>query len=544
MCIFAIVLRYPMVEHERYQADSYYVHVLAGSIADEHRMKWALSPLSYFGYYPLSYPSGIPMVLAEASEMTGLSVETCILIFGWLIGIALVLGAYLIAREVLMSTGLSLLCALIVTISPRIVDTTYWVGSARTPLVLMMIFLFFMISRQAQDTLRWKTYMGLSVIIVIASVAIHHAAVLLLVFGMVYVLSAIMVGMARFKSRRDTRVRRAIGLYSAALTAGIVLTYFGVLGISQSDVGDGGGILGDTTTGLSVIAATLFSYLEQMSIGLVVAVFGVWYLLTRRYLTPKIVFVPLVVPAFIPIMGKTLYLSPLLTPFIAVVVAQGYLWVWNRKRLRKVVRGSLVALILVSLCLPTFLVTHWNNETYVTNDKVNVNGDFISSSIYLKQTYPDMPFIWNNEVLASEIAAYSGSPRVGWGVLGAIADLVNFTQVEENTKPNSWPQSMYRWQIWPDEQKIGDQMIYLINANPVFATRVNQFVEAVGYRQNFMFMLDQHASGSFTNYYVMNPSTFARNVSSGGDPNYFDAYLTYADERVAWYYIHLKPDTG
>ncbi len=541
--LFSVALRYPLVDHERYQADSYYVHILAGSIADEHRMKWALSPTSYFGYYPLSYPSGIPMILAETSAVTGLGIEACILLFGWIVGIALVLGAFLIAREVLVSTGLSLFCALIVTISPRIVDTTYWVGSARTPLVLMMIFLFFLVSRQAQDTVRWKIYIGLAIIIVAASAAIHHAAVLLLVFGMVYVLSAIMVAIARFKSRRDTRVKRAIALYSTALVAGITLTYFGVLGISQASMEGTVGILGETPSGFNMVVATFISYFEQMSIGLVLGVFGVWYLLTKRFLTPKTVFVPLVIPAFIPIMGKTLYLSPVLTPFIAIVVAQGYLWTWNRKMLRPVVRSLVILLLVVSLCLPSTLIDHWNNERYPTNDAVEVGDDVVLSAIYLGANYPGQPFIWNNEVLGSEVAAFSGSPKVGGGILAMIADLVDVSSVKNGTIKNDWPQSMYQWQIWPGEQDIGDGLIYMINYNGAdtgLKTYVDRFVKAVGNRTDFLFMVDQHAYTNFTNIYSMNPSKFASGALDGGMQGLFSSYVTYRDERVAWYFIHFE----
>ncbi len=539
MVAFSVVLRYPLVEHERYQADSYYIHLLAGSIADEHRMAWALSPTSYFGYYPLSYPSGIPMLLAEVSEMTGLNIEACILVMGWIVGIALVLATFLLAREVLLSTSLSVVCALIVTVSPRIVDTTYWVGSARTPLVLMMIVIFFLISRQAQDTMRWKLYTALTAFAVVTATSIHHAAILLVVFGMIYVLSAVMVSLAKFRSYRDNRVKRAVVLYSVALISGILLTYLGLLGISQTGLDAVGGVFGDTTGGLNTTLAVLVSYVEQMSIGLVFGAFGVWYLLTKRLLTPKTVFVPLVIPTFIPIIGKTLYLSPLLTPFIAIVVAQGYLWIWDRKRFRSAARFFVVGLVMVSLLLPPVFVTHWNQESYVTNDTVEVRDDVVPAANYLRANFPKEPFVWNNEVLAAEIAAISGSVNVRGGVPSVIGDLVNISDVKDHTEQNHWPQSMYQWQIWSGENTIGDDMIYLMNYDGV-KTRVDEFVSAMGGRTSYLFMVDMHAEENFTNTYSLNPSLFAKSALSGGYSN-FDSFVVYCDERVAWYQVALKP---
>ena len=104
LLLFAVILlslavRYPLVEHERYETDSYFVHALSNDIVREGQAAWTFSPLSYVGYYPFSYPSGAPFVLAEVSILTGLNVDACILLVDAMIATLFCLVVFCLSRE-------------------------------------------------------------------------------------------------------------------------------------------------------------------------------------------------------------------------------------------------------------------------------------------------------------------------------------------------------------------------------------------------------------------------------------------------------------
>ena len=129
--LVSISMRYPLVEHERHQTDSYYIHLLSESIIDNGFARWITHPLSLTGYYPMSYPSGVPFLLAESSILSGLTVETTILMNNVMLAIAFCLVVFLLARHFLRKPQFALLATFLGVIGARFVDTSYWNGSAR-----------------------------------------------------------------------------------------------------------------------------------------------------------------------------------------------------------------------------------------------------------------------------------------------------------------------------------------------------------------------------------------------------------------------------
>src|SRR3989338_8282042 len=79
----AVRLQYP---HQT-DYDSYWIHGMSESIDTYGYAKWVFHPASLFGYYPLSYPSGLMFLLDVISSLTGLSMDHTILTTGIFSGI-------------------------------------------------------------------------------------------------------------------------------------------------------------------------------------------------------------------------------------------------------------------------------------------------------------------------------------------------------------------------------------------------------------------------------------------------------------------------
>ena len=177
LILLSIILRYPLVSHERFQTDSYFIHILAGSIINEGRAVWTIDPLSYVGYYPLSYPSGMPFLLSEVSIMTGTSIEVSILISSLVFGILFCIIVFCLARVFLRNNMAIILAVFFTVLAPRFVDTTYWNGSARGPAVVLIALAILVASQYELN--RRIIFLVLSIPVVFIVLALHHMVILL-----------------------------------------------------------------------------------------------------------------------------------------------------------------------------------------------------------------------------------------------------------------------------------------------------------------------------------------------------------------------------
>ena len=80
----SLAMRYP--SGNEVGVDSYTIHALADTIAQQGRMGWLISPLSYFGLAPFSYAPAVPVSLAGLEELSGLGGEPSVLVYSLLLG--------------------------------------------------------------------------------------------------------------------------------------------------------------------------------------------------------------------------------------------------------------------------------------------------------------------------------------------------------------------------------------------------------------------------------------------------------------------------
>jgi hypothetical protein len=289
LVLIAVVVRYPLVQHERYQTDSYFVHYLAKSIGDDGFAKWTFHPLSYFGYYPVSYPFGMPVILAELSALTGLSIELSILVADMMFAGLFVLIVFCLSREFLERPEYILLAAFFASVGPRFVDTTYWNGSARGPAVVLMTLLV-LLALRASTTRQNRLYV-LAGLVCFACVSIHHMAVLILLYVFGFVLAVI--GLWYVRMMKGTKIRRlAIASFVVACTlvALSVLSYFGMLAASISRAFGDRGFFSTESALLSTLLNMGVSYTHQIGFVLLLSIAGLFIVLTRPIFTVRALF--------------------------------------------------------------------------------------------------------------------------------------------------------------------------------------------------------------------------------------------------------------
>src|SRR5438132_13833891 len=93
-----LLVRYPRTPHEL-DYDGFVFHGMTLSLVQEGYAKWTIHPLSYFGLYPLSHPSGGLFTLAGLSEASGVSIEGAILLFDLAVVTVGLLSAFVLSME-------------------------------------------------------------------------------------------------------------------------------------------------------------------------------------------------------------------------------------------------------------------------------------------------------------------------------------------------------------------------------------------------------------------------------------------------------------
>src|SRR3989441_11023298 len=96
--VVTVLYRYPLGLGHEAGSDTTFIHSLSSSLIARGNAAWILHPLSYFGLYALSYPSGMPFLFGSVSEVGGIPLEGAILLTGFVFSIAGGLSAFAASR--------------------------------------------------------------------------------------------------------------------------------------------------------------------------------------------------------------------------------------------------------------------------------------------------------------------------------------------------------------------------------------------------------------------------------------------------------------
>jgi len=192
ICVLNVLLRFPRTEHE-VGVDSFVWHGMATSLTREHLALWIVNPLSYFGLYPLSQPSGSVFFLGGLTEVAGIPVEASIIMAD--IGIALVgaLGGFLLAREFSRRDRFALLLSFVMSTTPEFVGSLLWQVPTRiafTSLIPILLWAIIRLSRSA------PIRNGGVVVLVLALMMSFHRLAILMALVALASLAALIVAVA------------------------------------------------------------------------------------------------------------------------------------------------------------------------------------------------------------------------------------------------------------------------------------------------------------------------------------------------------------
>jgi hypothetical protein len=547
LLLFTLVLRYPMVEHERYQADSYFIHRLSQSIVNEGRALWTFNSLSYIGYYPFSYPSGAPFFMAELALLTGLSVESTILVSGMLFGMMFCLGAFCIAREFLSDSRFVLVATLFMVLGSRFIDTTYWVGSARGPLVVLMILSVFVAFRAS--SLRRPLLLPIAVVLAFGCLALHHMAVLYFFFGVAFVIASL--GADFVIKRAKAHKGKVFAIYTAIVATAIAVASFGLFEVfTDAIVGfQDESLFGSQSTFVSIVLNLSSSYTSQIGLILPVAVVGALFVYRKRRLYARRLYPLMLLISFIPLLGQGLYVAMLMTPFVAIL---GTIWIakwFDPLRRNRYAVFALVAILAGSAFLQGWNVDNWNNRTYMTGDTVEVPSQVFNDANYLQYETHDEYVVSNAVVLSMQLSSIASAQFLSSGVGSILTGDTTREQVEGNV---SLSVAIFPRNLQELIEYNGDEYAVERNVNSLMTVGV-RFAKTVGVGSDYfsshshlVVVVDNNWPSTLVTQYSFQRAVFPSELlraswgsSTSADGGPLDSYLMYQSERVSLFIVGL-----
>lgn len=168
--------------------DSFVMHAMSDSISIHGYAKWVLHPVSLFGYYPLSYPSGLMYFLSVFSTISGINMDYSIQLFSIIIGVAGTLALFMLVYRV-WSFYAALIVSLAFSLSPYYLYYTAWNASARIMVVFFSIILLWCIYKflKSANNNEKILYSLLILIIAVFGFLFHRTGQLMLVYLVAFI---------------------------------------------------------------------------------------------------------------------------------------------------------------------------------------------------------------------------------------------------------------------------------------------------------------------------------------------------------------------
>lgn len=438
--LITIAFRWPATYHET-GVDSFYVHGLANSIVDFGEIKWMINPLSLFGLYSMSYASGVPILLAEFSSMSGFTMEETILTFSALIAVISAITAFLLGLEIRNSAPFAFAVSIIYSACPILLFSTQWSIGARSMFLAILPITFWILVRLGKNAYKEfsaRSKNGLYIMLVVTMFLmafIHRLFFVMIIFLIAYFVAKRVyyyIGPQReyfiSRIRRKKLMRLSMILVTTVIAAAfaVIISYYaGWLGLESYENGffEGDSAIVKFLNLIAPIAATIgfpIAFIFPISLAVI--------LKSKRKDFISVFFIASLL-LILPFSGGRQYerwLYPLLLG--ALVLLPMYLIVSSKNR-RNFAKVAAVALLL-TLPLNLLIVDHYNKwpETRVINDGISTSDHGYMTALYYSTYFEGEFFTGNNGVTCSHIQAYSRCPEIP----GDIIDLLIYNVINRD----------------------------------------------------------------------------------------------------------------
>jgi len=407
LILINILLRYPFTPHE-IGWDSFVIHSLADSINVQHHADWILNPFSYFGMYPLSYPSSVPFIISSTSQASGLSIEGVAWIFTIIIGILAALGGFILAGAIKKNFWFQYIVALMFSTSMGLLLFTTWTLTTRGTLeVILPFFLWSLINHLKSQRL---TYFILAIMFLILAASIHRMFILfapfiLLIMIIPYIIKSKLIAKTSITESKQKKMRIIFGIGSF-IVAGVLLI-LPILGVFGDVYGHFGveGTYNSIVWAAAVFARNVGPIALLSIIGLILIILKVGKERGEFFTAGAFIII-------IPMILVGSYISTFSMIFFCLIAGFGIiLLLKNQKKRKKLVLSGITLLLISSFVLSAYTqVTPLN----ILSSEDTVDSRYLENSGYdaaIWCKFNNVSLMTGSGQITQRMSALSGVPR-------------------------------------------------------------------------------------------------------------------------------------
>lgn len=402
LAILNVLFRFPTTPHE-IGADSFVMHGMANFISTNGYAKWIMHPLSFFGLYPLSYPSGGIFYLSSISQSTGINTEYSILVVSTFLGVLGAFATYLMAKEIFDDDFFAFATAFIFSTSRVFLAYTTWTYTMRgLYAALLPLFIWSLLrlsSSERKEKLKYAFLAGILFIILGAS---HHMVFFIPLVLIAYFI-ALLLNSIKHEFESTFITKKIIPLsFFAIFTALFSIQFTGFTIYSPSYHEFQGGYFLQGLEPTVILLNMGIRYAMKTGVLIILAPVGIISLVFKSHKRFPEIFLLVLLLCFVPFLMDSRYIPTFLVPVLSLFIGLGLIAIPKAiskvkfKRAEKVTIPILMIILLFSAFLPSFVVvekqaplpgytTHMSERTYNAGlfMKEHGNGSTISNDGFI-----------------------------------------------------------------------------------------------------------------------------------------------------------------
>ena len=393
LAILNVLFRFPITPHEL-GADSFVMHGMANFISANGYAKWIMHPLSFFGLYPLSYPSGGIFYLSSISQCTGIDTEYSILVVSTCLGVLGAFTTYLMAKEILDDDFFAFATAFIFSISRVFLAYTTWTYTTRGFFIALLPLFIWSLLRLSSSEWRGKLkYAFLAGILFIILGASHHIVFFIPLVLIAYFI-AIFLNDIKHKFKSPVSKKAIPFAFFSIFTILFLAQFTGFTIYNPSYHEFQGGYFLQGSEPHIILLNMGICYAMKTGVLIILAPVGVLSLVFKSHKRFPEIFLLVLLLCF------ARYIPTFLAPVLSLFIGLGLIAIPNAigkiKRIEKVTIPILMIILLFSAFLPSFVVvkkqvylpgytTHMAERTYNAGlfMKEHGNGSTISNDGFI-----------------------------------------------------------------------------------------------------------------------------------------------------------------
>ena len=399
------IIRYPNAPNE-IGWDSFRTHDLSNIILNEGYVKWSVNPLSIFGLYPYSYASAVPILLAEITAVTHISMTKIILLFSIFTGILGFFSAYLMAGVFKNNRFFQLTVGFSFSFFLLFVNLTTWTVSTRALYIALVPFFLYLLLKLIH-TKKIKFLILLSLLFIILAL-IHHMYILVVMF-----IAAIIITSIYFFWIKNIAFFQRYEKYMPWIFIPIFFLLFFlpfIIKFTFASYFNDFRLNNEFIKNLYFVVIRYARDIGILGILVLIGFISILFKKEKRYLDYYIIFCMLLITPFL---SATTYTPTFIMPLAALLSGYGMFWLIDHHVIKKyapillgvVILLSIITALIFQIWAPSIYDKNNEGEKYLTPQEETL-GQWINNNT-------DANFLVSNQILGDRLSSVAYCRIVG-----------------------------------------------------------------------------------------------------------------------------------